>query len=646
VSGGWDKLRASLILLFAVTAPWDVFLFVPGLGVRLPWLLALCIIALEFADFLYTRRIGIRFELLWPACALLILALPPVRIVPAQGAMAVLLGLAAARSVGPLLARDVVAALAFSIAPLALYTVVFFFLQLGAPALSPAPFAYSLQTGLSTPFGHTIMECALLLFVGFAAACSRFIHTNSTSRFMQWAPLVAAFPLGVALSALVTLSLDHIYLWRPPDYLISGGRTLAALLGGWLLARIIAKSYIHWREMRFTISEDNVNILAGLAIFVLLFPVEFRLLWGFLPGIAAGAAQCRKDLAPPPWLWAFGLIAVVILVLINVGDVHPADMRNPRNYETAAVEDFAKENYERLETRMDYFETYWPEERRTHLWRARVALARGLLHETAYEIAFACEPTSETELLLPSPPPEEVEAFLIRLRDACSQSKAKTATLAHIQGLLGAGKFKHAEALLEQALGESESVTLPEALDPDLETAAHGCPCSWPFREAVLQTVWPLDMQRPAELDALVPEDRAGAQWLRLLISWGAELRTAPAGFPQESLPLICVAKCHRSSAELGCISNGAFLARTDELVDPSLCYNPRKRYSAFELASEAFAAWRALEKPSSDPWTVMLEVQATAVATARFQKGIVLESMPPQETLRVPDVPIISIWL
>ncbi|MFO7974054.1 MAG: hypothetical protein R6V12_05420, partial [Candidatus Hydrogenedentota bacterium] len=262
---GLENVRASLILLFAVAAPWDVFLFIPGLNVQLTAVLAFAVIALEFVDFLHTRHIGVRFELLWPVCILLILALPLVRIVPAEGAMAVLLGLAAARSVGPLLARDVVAALAFSMAPLALYTIVFFFLQLGAPAHSPPPSAYALETGVLTPFGHTVTQCAVLLYVGAAAASSRFLHITSASRFRTWALLFIAAPIMIALSTLATFSFDSIRLWRPPDYITSAGTLIAALTVGWLLARIIAKSFVHWREMRFTISEDNVNILANLA---------------------------------------------------------------------------------------------------------------------------------------------------------------------------------------------------------------------------------------------------------------------------------------------------------------------------------------------------------------------------------------------
>ena len=116
-----DSLRAGLLVLFAAAAPWDAFLFLPGLRIRLTWLLALAILALEIADYARSHWLGVRFELLWPACALLLLALPPAKLVPMQGAMAILLGLAAARSAGPALARSVVAALAFSIGLLALY---------------------------------------------------------------------------------------------------------------------------------------------------------------------------------------------------------------------------------------------------------------------------------------------------------------------------------------------------------------------------------------------------------------------------------------------------------------------------------------------------------------------------------------------
>ena len=46
-----DSLRAGLLVLFAAAAPWDAFLFLPGLRIRLTWLLALAILALEIADY-------------------------------------------------------------------------------------------------------------------------------------------------------------------------------------------------------------------------------------------------------------------------------------------------------------------------------------------------------------------------------------------------------------------------------------------------------------------------------------------------------------------------------------------------------------------------------------------------------------------
>ena len=74
-----DSLRAGLLVLFAAAAPWDAFLFLPGLRIRLTWLLALAILALEIADYARSHWLGVRFELLWPACALLLLALPPAK---------------------------------------------------------------------------------------------------------------------------------------------------------------------------------------------------------------------------------------------------------------------------------------------------------------------------------------------------------------------------------------------------------------------------------------------------------------------------------------------------------------------------------------------------------------------------------------
>ncbi len=644
-----DTVRAGLFLVFAVAAPWDVFLFVPVLHLHLAGILAFAIIALEFVDYVQTRRVGVRFELLWPACALLVLALPPFRVVPLRGALAILLGLAAARSVGPLLTRNIVAAMALSIGLLGLYTLVFLLTQLAAPGQSPSPSAYSLDTGVLAPFGNTVTECAALLFLGLAAASSRFLRNDCASKALRRTVLALAAPLVIVLCALVVSSLDGLAFWRPRDYFASTGMAAAALIGGWLLARTLAKSFIHWREMRYTISEDTTQMLAGLVFFALLFPLEFRLFWGFVAGIAAGAAQSDRELAPPPPKWTLALLPLAILVILNGGGVHPADTNNPRHYESAARQDFARGDYARLENRLDCVETYWPNERRTHLWRARAALAQDLLHEAAYEIMLACRPAGEAALLLPPPSPDEIDAFLVRLRDACSESASRTPALAHIQALLGAGKFNHAEALLEQALVEAEAVVLPEGLSADLDTAAYGCPCSWPLRAAAMKTVWPVDFEEPPEFAALFPEDLAGAQWLRLLIRWGAELRTAPPNLPRETLPLVCLAKCHRAAIELACLADGALLARTDALTEPAQQYDPEARYAALELVSgspEQLATWGNPETRAADVWTITLEIQDTPIAAAQLETGITLVSTPPAQTLPAPDTPIISIWL
>ena len=644
-----DKLRASLLLLFAATAPWDVFLFVPGLQIRLTWILAAALLGAEFGDFLDTRRIEVRFELLWPACALLVLALPPMGMVSSRGAFAVLVGLAAARLAGPLLARRVLTVFAFSAGGLAFLTMVFFALRHAAPSLAPRPSAYSLETGLATPFGHTVLECSVLLFAGFAAAFSRCLVGANVPRLMRGALCVCAILLLATLIMVAAFSVEHAGLWRPPDYLASPATAVAAVAGGWLLARILAKSFAAWRETDEAVHAGATGLLAGLAVLALLFRVEFRPFWGFLAGTAAGAVQTRNYPAPPPRKWAFALIPIALLAAANSGGVHPADRSHPRHYEAAARADFANREYARLEQRMDYTETYWPNERRTRLWRARTALIRRWLHEAAYELSRALEPEDGAALLLPAPGPEESDAFLVRLRDACSQSDSKTAALAHVQALAGMGRFNHAAALLEQVLEDAAHINLPEGLDPDLDTAAYEQSHSWPFRVATLKTASPVHLGVPRELEALLAEDLTGAQWLRLLLSWGAELHTAPHDFPHDALPLIVIAKCHRASIELVCISGGAVLARTDTMVDTPLHYNPAGRYTAFELlpdASDSDAVWKQPEQDPAGVWRIGLGIQGATTAVIELGNGITLTSIPPEKPLSAPEAPIISIWL
>ncbi len=644
-----DKLRASLLLLFAAAAPWDVFLFVPGLQIRLTWVLAAALLGAEFGDFLDTRNIGVRFELLWPACALLILALPPMYIVSSRGVLAVLLGLAAARLGSPLLARQVLTVFAFSAGALAFLTLLFFVLRHAAPGTAPAPVAYSLETGLTMPFGHTVLECAVLLFAGFAAVCPRCVSRGGASRYMRGALLVLALVLLAALGTLAVFAAEHVGLWQPPDYFATVGTAVAALIGAWLVARILAKSFVAWRETGGTVFTDTACLMTGLGVVALLLPLEFRPFWGFLAGTAAGAGQALKTPALLPRKWALALIPVALLAAANFKGVHPADRSHPRHYEAAARRDFANRDHERLEHRMDYVETYWPAERRTHLWRARTALARRLLHEAAYELGQASKPRDELTLLLPAPDAAESDGFLVRLRDACSQSDAKTATLAHVQALVGTRKYNHAAALLAQALDEAALIELPAGLSPDLEAASHAHLHSWPFRVAALKTAAPVHLGVPRELDALLAEDLTGAHWLRLLLSWGAELHAAPPNFPRDALPVIAIAKCRRASIELACISGMALLARTDTMVHAPLHYDPAGRYNAFELLPDSNAAYAVWRQPEQDPagvWRIGLDIQGITTAVIELDNGIALTTKPPEQPLSAREAPIISIWL
>jgi hypothetical protein len=208
------------------------------------------------------------------------------------------------------------------------------------------------------------------------------------------------------------------------------------------------------------------------------------------------------------------------------------------------------------------------------------------------------------------------------------------------------GRYDHAEALLQQALEDSASVVLPEGLDEDLESAAYGCPCSWPLRAAVMETVWPAGLEKPTEMEVLFPEDRAGADWLRLLIRWGAELRMSATELPRERLPLVCVAQCHRSSVELACISDGGLLARTDELTETPSQYDPETQYVAFELQPGAQALWTDPTAQPAGAWKVTLELEGTEVASVELQDGIALNSTAPSDPPPAPDAPIIAIWL
>jgi len=119
---------------------------------------------------------------------------------------------------------------------------------------------------------------------GVSPLLSRFVGSANASRLMRCVLFVSAILPLAALVMLAVFAVEYADLWRPPDYLASVGAAVAALLGGWLLARTLAKSFGGWHETGGTVFVDTAGLLAGLAVFALLFPLEFRPFWGFLAG--------------------------------------------------------------------------------------------------------------------------------------------------------------------------------------------------------------------------------------------------------------------------------------------------------------------------------------------------------------------------
>jgi hypothetical protein len=216
--------------------------------------------------------------------------------------------------------------------------------------------------------------------------------------------------------------------------------------------------------------------------------------------------------------WAF--LPLGGMILLNLGQVHPENTLDPRNYDVAAAQDLQAGHLDLLERRMDFFEHRLPGEKKTHFWRAHAALRRGHPERAAVEFVQSVRwRKSVMARMLPPPSFDEQEDFLVRLRDLCSSLPPDSHVFAYERALLAAGRDDSALATLRLRITQ-----------PSLDVTALP---SVPFARALAVL-----------LLAPSPIEKRLAEWpapelVSILEQWGVRLERAPAGFPQDALPLV-----------------------------------------------------------------------------------------------------------
>jgi hypothetical protein len=371
--------------------PWDVccrsgYAWFPPLTEFMVLALFICAIA----HWARTQRLRVPFELAWPALLVVFLAWAgaatgsesrPLRVTGL-----VLVYLATVQAMGSRAAAGrCLAAFLGSSGMLALFSLAARTFWSGA--LHPA--GYDLGTGVTVHAARTVADgvwtlaAAAILGAAFAARGGMRPRDRALAG-------IAGFLCLAALAQ--TLSPAHALRGLPFDLRLPGEEPAAwtmLLVTVWLVARTAARLAVERIETPEPALLPVLAATTAAGLLFLLLPVESRLLHVMLLAVAAGAATRRTE--PPPGALAPLVFAPLLLFLVLCGAMSPDrdNPSDPRNYDFAAAADLEAGRLDLLEQRLEYFESLHREERRTHYWRARIALERGHTRTAATELRAA-----------------------------------------------------------------------------------------------------------------------------------------------------------------------------------------------------------------------------------------------------------------
>ena len=504
-----NRIPPYLLAFIAIAWPWDVYLYIPILGVNTSTAAAALVVAIESLSIVRSRRTHIPFELLWPAICLLVLAVLAAR----WDAVALLLFFASAMRIAraPGLVRMCLLLTAAS-------TLAVMVVSLAAPAAYVFPTAFALDSTA------TFAGPRDLAYAGFVCLAAVLCWGYFVSRkdLAVWRRRLAIAGLAASIAAAAWAGLDVILPRRMgapwPMAGNFGALDLAGLVLLWLGARIAAKHLVAARE-------GDAGPHAWFATFVLIAGMYALLTAGgihlghaFVLALAGGGANRKQNTAVQAPLAPLLLVPVILLVIVNAGRVFPENDADPRNYGFRAATLWQQQQLTALDAWLDWFEYHAPEERRSHLWRARMALEQKNALNAAAEFAVAMTP-AKLPLLLPGPSEEEAAQFLTEFRDYISALPDDERGFAFENALVAAGRSGQALASLQMR----RNVMDPAAADP----------ASLPLAQTVACLLGDPDL---AQYLALWAKNDLAA----LLESWGARIESAPETL--RTTPVVAVA--------------------------------------------------------------------------------------------------------
>ena len=598
-------ITAPILMLLAFLWPWEVYLYIPVAGFYLTGALAVALIAAAALDLVRTKRRGVPFELLWPVVVLaaLVACLGVAGGIEAPLTKLYLLALflSAARFANPGIASACLKLTAIAGAGAALH-------HLLTPFTGVPPTGYSLETGVSLACAWDVSSGALALALGACAAGSICSHERKKGRTAA-AVVLALIPLSALMLTV------HRTAWPPWTFPYADSfsllKAVAFVILAWLLVRIVAKLIAAKNGRQWYVRSSFIGVAALPLSWSLLAPLEFQLGHALLLGLAAVYASSAVGDAPAPRLRPWLLVPAGLLVALNLWTVYPSNTADPRNYDVAARKDLAEGRIGRLRQRMDHFESIAPGERKTHYWRALAALDEERLQLAAGEFALSVEEETDAHLLLPPPSLPEREDFLMRLRDASSQSPHPEHIFAFERALVAIGEDARALGSLRQRIqfiGEPE--VRENVSEEHLPVLRNTVGFLLSGREV---TAW--------------PSGWTAAELLVLLKQWGAEVTSAPDGMPSELLPLSLIAQ-HSPRGNLVATHHGP-------AGQPAITARP----DTSQTGALALGSWSDLAN-LGDGWRSTFALNGEEAAQWQ-PSGVTINTTAP-----FPDAPMIRIWL
>lgn len=513
----------SLIYLLCLTWPWAVYERAPVVWVPLSAMAAAGLALVFLRDAWRGERLHLPYELTWPVLLLALLdgagrlAHLPMVSPPASPLWihAVLFVLLLHHVRGQRLA---IRALSVSVASMG--TVAVF--QWPGRGVGLFPTALGAE-GILYAYGpaslsHALASLALGIPLGFALA--------GASRLPGWARagLAAA---GAAMFAVLihrawpVLSASETGVIQPPwgeESAFPGWPIVLLLL--WTWARVVAKLVVSRIEDFAGIQPGIIAALtAGLSAVVLLGAPPFGGFTILLALAAAYGTPRPRATMPAPVRWWLPL-PLAGLVLFNATIVLPIHGQDPRQYDAAARRLESAEAWRDLAQYLEAVRVHLPNEARLHYWFARLALNRREPGEAAD--AYEAMLHGKTRVL-PAPTGADRTALAEALRDLCSALPPSLRGLAYEKVLLAEGHTRSALASLELRPPVPGVKPLPASSNT-------------PLVRVLVQLLEAPELA-PSLMEWSTPVLAAVFQGL------GAQIETAPAGFPARFLPAVLMAR-------------------------------------------------------------------------------------------------------